>query len=518
MTQAAVQTAMSDSGQSTVLELRNIIKEFPGVRALDNVCFDVRPGEVHALCGENGAGKSTLMKIISGLYPFGTYEGDLVVGGSVRKFTSIKDSQSAGVAIVFQELSLVKELSVAENIFLGREPSNFGIIDWDQVYSRTAKLLKDLGFNIRPDTKVGDLGIGQQQMVEITKALALNARILILDEPTSALSDTEIEVFLNTVRLLKSRGVGCVLITHKLNEVFAVADRITVFRDGRSIVTYLAKDVDEHRVIKHMVGRELRELYPRMDRKLGGPVLEVQSLTIPHPTLPGRDLLHDVSFTVRKGEILGIAGLMGSGRTEILMSIFGALYGPRTGSIRLEGQLTRFSDPVEAINAGIALVSEDRKRLGLMLDDSVSNNIALASLKRMARFGILDDSDEARIAKDYIKSLRIKTPGAAAQVKNLSGGNQQKVVLAKWMLTKPKVLFLDEPTRGIDVGARAEIYKIVNEMAADGVAIVMVSSELPEVLGLSDRVIVMCGGRVTGEFSRDEATQERIMAAATHFS
>lgn len=517
MTQAA-ETPTTDSVQPPVLELRNIIKEFPGVRALDNVCFDVRPGEVHALCGENGAGKSTLMKIISGLYPFGTYEGDLVVGGSVRKFANIKDSQSAGVAIVFQELSLVKELSVAENIFLGREPSTFGIIDWDQVYARTGKLLKDLGFNIRPNEKVGDLGIGQQQMVEITKALALNARILILDEPTSALSDTEIEVFLNTVRLLKSRGVGCVLITHKLNEVFAVADRITVFRDGRSIVTYLAKDVDEHRVIKHMVGRELRELYPRMERKLGGPVLEVQSLTIPHPTLPGRDLLHDVSFTVRKGEILGIAGLMGSGRTEILMSIFGALYGPRTGSIRLEGQLTRFQDPVEAINAGIALVSEDRKRLGLMLDDSVSNNIALASLKRMARFGILDDSDEARIAKDYIKSLRIKTPGAAAQVKNLSGGNQQKVVLAKWMLTKPKVLFLDEPTRGIDVGARAEIYKIVNEMAADGVAVVMVSSELPEVLGLSDRVIVMCGGRVTGEFSRDEATQERIMAAATTFS
>ncbi len=512
------ETQPTENSAPSVLELRNIIKEFPGVRALDGVCFDVKPGEVHALCGENGAGKSTLMKIISGLYPYGTYQGDVVVEGVVRKFASIKESQAAGVAIVFQELSLVKELSVAENIFLGREPATFGVINWDEVYIRTGKLLTDLGFNIRPDAKVGDLGIGQQQMVEIAKALALNARILILDEPTSALSDTEIEVFLTTVRRLRARGVGCVLITHKLNEVFAISDRVTVFRDGRSIVTYQTKDIDEHRVIKHMVGRELRELYPRMTRKLGGPVLEVDALTIPHPTLAGRELLHDVSFTVRKGEILGIAGLMGSGRTEILMSIFGALHGPRTGTIKLEGQTTHFSDPMEAIHAGLALVSEDRKRLGLVLDDSVSRNIALASLNRMSRFGVLDDSDETRIARDYIKSLKIKTPGAASQVKNLSGGNQQKVVLAKWMLTKPKVLFLDEPTRGIDVGARAEIYKIVNAMAADGVAIVMVSSELPEVLGLSDRVIVMCGGRITGEFSRDEATQERIMAAATQFS
>lgn len=503
---------------SFVLELRNIVKEFPGVRALDGVNFDVRPGEVHALCGENGAGKSTLMKIISGLYPYGTYQGDVVVNGEVKKYGSIKESQASGVAIVFQELSLVKELSVAENIFLGREPAVFGIIQWDIVYARTSELLTDLGFRMNPSDKVGDLGIGQQQMVEIAKALALNAKILILDEPTSALSDTEIEVFLGTVRKLKERGVGCVLITHKLNEVFAISDRITVFRDGRSIVTYATKEITEHKVIAHMVGRELKSLYPRVERKIGGPVLEVNGLSIPHPTIPGRELLHDISFTVRKGEILGIAGLMGSGRTEILMSIFGALYGPKSGAIKLEGKRVSFSDPVEAIAAGIALVSEDRKRLGLMLDDSVSRNIALASLKGMARFGIVDDSDETRIAKEYIKNLRIKTPGATSQVKNLSGGNQQKVVLAKWMLTKPKVLFLDEPTRGIDVGARSEIYKIVNEMASEGVAVVMVSSELPEVLGLSDRVIVMCNGRITGEFSRDEATQERIMAAATRFS
>jgi D-xylose transport system ATP-binding protein len=501
----------------SVLRMQEIVKEFPGVRALDGVKFDVARGEIHALCGENGAGKSTLMKIISGLYPYGSYTGDLLVDGVIRKFTSIKDSQSAGVAIVFQELSLVRELSVAENIFLGREPSKFGIINWEEVYSKTTALLKDLGFSINPHERVGDLGIGQQQMVEIAKALALNAHILILDEPTSALSDTEIEVFLGMLRTLRQRGVACVLITHKLNEVFAISDRITVFRDGKTIVSYATKDIDEHRVIKHMVGRELRDLYPRIEKTIHGPILEVQHLSVPHPSIPGRDLLHDVSFTVRKGEILGIAGLMGSGRTEILMSIFGALHGPRKGVIKMEGEVLDFKSPNEAIKKGIALVSEDRKRLGLVLEDTVSRNISLASLGGLTKFGVVDDEGEMEIAANYVRDLRIKTPGIETQVKNLSGGNQQKVVLAKWMLTKPKVLFLDEPTRGIDVGARAEIYKIVGEMARAGVAVVMVSSELPEVLGLSDRVLVMCGGRVTGEFSRDEATQERIMAAATHF-
>jgi D-xylose transport system ATP-binding protein len=508
---------MSSSAE-TVLELRDIIKEFPGVRALDGVHFAVKRGEVHALCGENGAGKSTLMKIISGLYPAGSFSGELLVDGSACRFSSIKDSQACGVAIVFQELSLVRELSVAENIFLGREPSRWGVIDWDEVHQKTAALLQDLGFNISPFARVKDLGIGQQQMVEIAKALALKAHVLILDEPTSALSDTEIEVFLQMIQRLKQRGVSCVLITHKLNEVFAVSDRITVFRDGRSVVSYPASEVNEHRVIADMVGRELTDLFPRIEKEVRGPILDVRHLTVPHPTLPGRSLLHDVSFSVRKGEILGIAGLMGSGRTEILMSIFGALYGRRSGEIRLEGELLNFKSPEEAIGRGLALVSEDRKRLGLVLEETVSRNISLASLAKLTRYGVLDDDEEMQIAKDFVRDLRIKTPGVEAQVKNLSGGNQQKVVLAKWMLTKPKVLFLDEPTRGIDVGARAEIYKIVGQMAKEGVAVVMVSSELPEVLGLSDRVLVMCGGRVTGEFSRDEATQERIMAAATRFS
>jgi D-xylose transport system ATP-binding protein len=505
------------TASSNALELRDIVKDFPGVRALDKVRFDVAHGEVHALCGENGAGKSTLMKIISGLYPFGSYQGDLVVDGKVRRFGSISDSQAAGVAIVFQELSLVRELSVAENIFLGREPARFGVINWHEVYSRTNDLLRDLGFDIDAHARVGDLGIGQQQMVEIAKALALNAKILILDEPTSALSDTEIEVFLGTVRKLKSRGVACVLITHKLNEVFAIADRITVFRDGKSVASYEASLVDEHRVIGDMVGRELKEMYPRIEKTIGGPILEVLQLSVPHPTIPGKDLLHKVSFSVRKGEILGIAGLMGSGRTEILMSVFGALHGQKLGTIRLEGETLDCRSPREAIQRGLALVSEDRKRFGLVLEDSVTKNISLASLSQLTRFGVLKGNDEVAIAEGYVRDLRIKTPDVDAQVKNLSGGNQQKVVLAKWMLTRPKVLFLDEPTRGIDVGARAEIYRIVGEMAKEGVAVVMVSSELPEVLGLSDRVLVLCGGRITGEFSRDEATQERIMAAATRF-
>lgn len=500
-----------------ILELRGIVKEFPGVRALDGVFFEVAQGEVHALCGENGAGKSTLMKIISGLYPFGSYSGDLVVAGKVKRFTSIKDSQAAGVAIVFQELSLVRELSVAENIFLGREPSTFGVINWEKVYQKTATLLSELGFNIDPRALVGELGIGQQQMVEIAKALALDAKILILDEPTSALSDTEIEVFLAAIRRLRTKGVASVLITHKLNEVFSIADRITIFRDGKSVASYAAKDVDEHRVIRDMVGRELTEMYPVIEKSVGGPILEVLHLSVQHPTRPGKDLLHDVSFSVKKGEILGIAGLMGSGRTEILMAIFGALHGKKIGTIKLEGEHLECSSPKDAIEKGLALVSEDRKRYGLVLEESVTKNISLASLEHLTRFGVLKNDDEMSIARNYVRDLRIKTPGISAQVKTLSGGNQQKVVLAKWMLTKPKVLFLDEPTRGIDVGARAEIYKIVGEMASQGVAVVMVSSELPEVLGLSDRVLVLCGGRITGEFSRHEATQERIMAAATRF-
>lgn len=500
-----------------LLELENIVKEFPGVRALDGVSFDLKEGEVHALCGENGAGKSTLMKIISGLYGHGSFSGKLKVKGEARSFHSIKDSQNSGIAIVFQELSLVKELSVAENIFLGREPSWMGMIRWHEVFQKTGALLKDLGFEISPHSRVGDLGIGQQQMVEIAKALALDAKILILDEPTSALSGSEIEIFLQTVKRLKSRGVGSVLITHKLVEVFAIADRITVFRDGRTVSTYSTDQSNEQRVISDMVGRELKDLYPRVEKKIGSMRLEVKDLTVSHPSVPHKLLLEKINFSVKSGEILGFAGLMGSGRTEILMALFGALAPNKGFTINIDGVESSIQSPRQAIEKGFALVSEDRKRLGLLLDDSVSRNIALAQLSRTAKFGLIDDLAESQTAIHYVESLKIKTPTIRSLVKNLSGGNQQKVVLAKWMLTSPSVLFLDEPTRGIDVGARSEIYKIVNDMAARGVAVIMVSSELPEVLGLSDRIIVLCEGRITGEFTKGEATQEIIMAAATRF-
>lgn len=501
-----------------LLKLSNIVKEFPGVRALDGVSFEVERGEIHALCGENGAGKSTLMKIVSGLYPYGSYQGDIFVEGVTQKFKSIKDSQAAGVSIVFQELSLVRELSVAENIFLGREPSRFGIVDSMEVNRRTSHLLSDLGFTISPFSLVGELGIGQQQMVEIAKALALNAKILILDEPTSALTESEIEVFLSMVRKLKARGVGIVLITHKLGEVFSVADRITVIRDGRSVMTSKSSDCNEQLVIKNMVGRELKDLFPSLERTIGRPVLEVRGLNVPHPKIPHRFLVHDVNFTVREGEILGISGLMGSGRTEVLMSLFGAMPQAKMKSLRIDGRELLFKSPKDAIEGGLALVSEDRKRFGLVLDETVARNMMLSSLTAISKFGVVNEAMELKLAQDYTRNLRVKTPHVLSDVKNLSGGNQQKVVLAKWMQTKPKVLFLDEPTRGIDVGARSEIYKIILEMAKSGVAIVMVSSELPEVMGMSDRILVMCDGKISSEFQRTEATQERIMSAATNHS
>jgi D-xylose transport system ATP-binding protein len=498
-----------------LLEMRNIVKEFPGVRALDGVSFTLDVGEFHALVGENGAGKSTLMKVLSGVYPHGSYEGDILIEDSVRQFYNVRDAESAGIAIIFQELSLVKELTVGENIFLGMAPSRFGVIDWSELYHRAGKLLRDLNLDIDPRTLVGDLGIGQQQLVEIAKALSKNARILVLDEPTAALTESEVETLFTILEKLRSRGVGMIYISHKLDEVFRMSDRITVLRDGRTVATQNATDLTKSSVIAAMVGREVGDIFPKVDHELGEIALTVEDLSAYSLDASDKKLVDDVSFSVRKGEVLGIAGLMGSGRTEMLMTIFGGWTGKFSRKITVEGREVRVDSPSDAIRAGIGFVTEDRKRYGLILDQTILDNMTLASLKTVSGKFLTDRTSESIAVKRPMNSLRVKASSPLTVTGTLSGGNQQKVVLGKWLLTNPKILFLDEPTRGIDVGAKQEIYAEINKLAQEGLAIVLVSSELPEVLGLSDRVIVLHEGRMMGEFTRADATPERVMAAAT---
>jgi D-xylose transport system ATP-binding protein len=498
-----------------ILEMRAIVKEFPGVKALDGVTFDLFEGEFHSLVGENGAGKSTLMKVLSGVYPFGSYEGDIVIDGEVRQFKTIRDSEKAGVAIIFQELSLVKELTVAENIFLGREPSRFGIVNWSELYHKATKLLKDLHLPIDPRTPVGSLGIGQQQLVEIAKALSQDAKILVLDEPTAALTESEVETLFTILRKLKERGVGMIYISHKLDEVFAMSDRITVLRDGRTVGTESALALTKDKVIARMVGREVGDIFPQTSHEFGEKAMEVRNLTAYDLDIPNKKLVDNVSFSVKKGEVLGIAGLMGAGRSELLMAIFGAWQGKSAGEIYVEGERVSIDSPSEAIKNGIGFVTEDRKRFGLLLEQTILDNMTLAGLKRISGAFLTHRSRESVAARKAMQSLKVKANSPLTIAGTLSGGNQQKVVLGKWLLTNPKVLFLDEPTRGIDVGAKQEIYLEINKLAKEGLAIVMVSSELPEVLGLSDRVLVLHEGRLTGEFSKAEATPEKVMAAAT---
>lgn len=495
--------------------MRNIVKEFPGVRALDGVSFTLDAGEFHSLVGENGAGKSTLMKVLSGVYPYGTYDGDILIDDAVRHFSGIRDAESAGIAIIFQELSLVKELTVGENIFLGQAPSKLGVIDWSALYHRAGNLLRELHLNIDPRTPVGDLGIGQQQLVEIAKALSKNARILVLDEPTAALTESEVETLFTILHDLKARGVGMIYISHKLDEVFKMSDRITVLRDGRTVGTHNATDITKAGVIAAMVGREVGDIFPKVEHEFGDVALTVEHLTAYSIDTADKRLVDDISFSVRKGEVLGIAGLMGSGRTEMLMTIFGAWPGRNSRKVSVEGRETRIDSPSDAIQAGIGFVTEDRKRYGLILDQTIIDNMTLASLRTVSGRFITNRTRESIAVRRPIESLRVKAPSPLTVTGTLSGGNQQKVVLGKWLLTNPKILFLDEPTRGIDVGAKQEIYGEINKLAKDGLAIVLVSSELPEVLGLSDRVIVLHEGRMTGEFSRIEATAEKVMAAAT---
>ncbi|MBX7169692.1 MAG: xylose ABC transporter ATP-binding protein [Pyrinomonadaceae bacterium] len=498
-----------------ILEMRAITKEFPGVKALDGVTFDLYEGEFHSLVGENGAGKSTLMKTLSGVYPYGTYGGDIVIDGEIRQFKTIRDSEHAGVAIIFQELSLVKELTVGENIFLGREPSKFGIINWSELYQKAAKLLQDLNLPIDPRTPVGNLGIGQQQLVEIAKALSQSAKILVLDEPTAALTESEVETLFEILRKLKSRGVGMIYISHKLDEVFEMSDRITVLRDGKTVGTQNAGDLTKDKVIALMVGREVGDIFPKTSHEFGDTALEVRNLNAFDLDNPDKKLVDNVSFSVKKGEVLGISGLMGAGRSELLMSIFGAWQGKSTGEVLVEGKQVSINSPSEAIKNGIGFVTEDRKRFGLLLEQPIRDNMTLAGLKKISGAFVTHLSKETVAARGAMQSLKVKANSPLTVAGTLSGGNQQKVVLGKWLLTNPKVLFLDEPTRGIDVGAKQEIYSEINKLAKEGLAIVMVSSELPEVLGLSDRVLVLHEGKLTGEFSKNEATPEKVMAAAT---
>jgi putative multiple sugar transport system ATP-binding protein len=499
----------------TVLEMRGITKVFPGVKALNNVHLDVRKGEIHALVGENGAGKSTLMKVLSGVYPYGSYQGEIRYEDRECRFRTIADSEKSGIVIIHQELALVPLLSIVENIFLGNEPARYGVINWPAAKSRTRELLELVGLKEAPDTLVTNLGVGKQQLVEIAKALSKQVKLLILDEPTASLYETDSAALLNLLLSLKARGISSIIISHKLNEISAVADRITVMRDGTTIETMdcAREKISEDRIICQMVGRTLSGRYPKRTPNIGEVIFSVSDWTVHHPQHPTRKVIKGVSLDVRQGEIVGIAGLMGAGRTEFAMSIFGRSYGQNiSGMLRLHGKQIDASSVGKAVANRIAYVTEDRKQYGLILEDSIAANISLANLDAIAsRFSVIDGIRQIKIAQQYRRKTNIKCASLLQKVGNLSGGNQQKVVISKWLFAEPEVLILDEPTRGIDVGAKYEIYTIINQLADEGKAIIVISSELPELLGICDRICVMNEGRFVDEMPAGEASQERIM-------
>ena len=498
-----------------ILEMRNITKTFPGVKALDNVNLRVKPHNIHALVGENGAGKSTLMNILSGVYPHGSYEGDIVVEGEVCVFKFINDSEAKGIAIIHQELALIPSLSIAENVFLGNEQSgNKLVINWDKTRQKTIEMLKKVGLDEHTDTKVKDIGLGKQQLVEIVKALAKDVKILILDEPTAALNDEDSDHLLDLLVELKSQGITSIIISHKLNEVTKVADEITIIRDGATIETLVkgVDDITEERIIKAMVGRELTDRFPKRECKPGEVCFEVENWNVYSPLDDQKQVIRNISMNVRRGEVLGIAGLMGAGRTELAMSLFGKAYGTRiSGAVRKDGKQLVMHDISDAIKNGIAYATEDRKSAGLILIDDIKRNITLSSLGTLKRGLVIDDNKEIMVGEDYRAKLNIKSSSILQKTGNLSGGNQQKVVFSKWIFADPDILFLDEPTRGIDVGAKYEIYTIINDLVSRGKSIVMISSELPELLGMCDRIYVMNRGTIVGELLANEASQERIM-------
>ncbi|MEV8023624.1 multiple monosaccharide ABC transporter ATP-binding protein [Microbacterium sp. NPDC080220] len=501
----------------TILEMRGITKTFPGVKALSNVNFAVQRGEIHAICGENGAGKSTLMKVLSGVYPHGTYDGEIHYAGDVVEFKSLRDSEARGIVIIHQELALSPYLSIAENIFLNNERTGAGgLIDWNKTNFEAAELLKRVGLRENPTTKVNQLGVGKQQLVEIAKALSKEVKLLILDEPTAALNDEDSDHLLDLILSLREEGITSIIISHKLNEIKKVADAVTVIRDGKTIETIAKSDVTEDRIIKDMVGRDLEHRYPDHEPQIGDELLRVENWTAHHPQDPTRVVVDDVSITVRAGEIVGIAGLMGAGRTEFAMSLFGHSYGTRiSGKVFMRGQEIRTRTVSEAIANGLAYATEDRKTYGLNLIDDIKRNISMASLKKLEKAGLVDDNEEFAVANQYRKSMNIKAPTVLAKTGKLSGGNQQKVVLSKWIYSDPEVLILDEPTRGIDVGAKYEIYTIINKLAAAGKGVIVISSELPELLGISDRVYALSEGRITGEVPISEATPEHVLKLMT---
>lgn len=498
-----------------ILEMKDITKVFPGVKALDNVNFTVQRGEVHAICGENGAGKSTLMNVLSGVYPFGTYNGDIIYNNEVCQFSGIKDSESKGIVIVHQELALIPTLSVSENIFLGNEQGTKHNVDWQKTTSKAKELLDFVGLDVSPHDLIQDLGMGKQQLVEIAKALSKDVKLLILDEPTSSLNEKESQELLDLILEFKKRGISSIIISHKLNEISYVADSITVIRDGQTVETLDNKDhlIDENRIIKGMVGREMTDRFPERNVEIGEEVFALKDWTVHDPMQPERKAVNNVSLNVKAGEVIGIAGLVGAGRTELAMSVFGRSYGQNfSGSLIKNGQEIELKTIRDAIDHNIAYLTEDRKGYGLILSDSIRVNTTLAKMDNVSKNNVINFQEEKAVAEEYRGLMDVVSTSIEQQVGNLSGGNQQKILLGKWVFTDPDVLFLDEPTRGVDVGAKYEIYSIINGLAEQGKAVIIISSELPEILGMCDRVYVMNEGRFIGELNREEATQESIMS------
>jgi putative multiple sugar transport system ATP-binding protein len=501
-----------------ILEMRSITKEFPGVKALSDVSLSVARGDIHAICGENGAGKSTLMKVLSGVYPHGSYSGDIVFDGQVVEFKDIRQSEAAGIVIIHQELALIPELSIAENIFLGNETASSGVISWDRANRQATELLARVGLAENPLTQVKHLGVGKQQLVEIAKALSKQVKLLILDEPTAALNDDDSQHLLDLLKGLQGKGITSIMISHKLNEIEQIADQITIIRDGRSIETLAvaADAVDEDRIIRGMVGRDLENRFPDHTPEIGDVLFELRDWSVMHPQDASRAVIRKASLQVRRGEIVGIAGLMGAGRTELARSVFGRSYGSRVhGTLLLDGKELHLKSVPAAIDAGIAYLSEDRKALGLNLLDDIKRSISSAGLDKLRKGFTVDQREEVVVAEKYRTSMNIKTPTVNEGVAKLSGGNQQKVVLSKWMFTDPQLLILDEPTRGIDVGAKYEIYGVIQRLAKQGRGVIVISSELPELLGLCDRIYTLAEGRITHEFSRADASQESLMRYMT---